>query len=86
MIDLTVSLGNILTIVGFGASVTVVIYAVRRDVDVLASKIAPLEAAANRIVDKLESILDRQARHDERIQAIERERDRTYPHQQRRQT
>ena len=84
MFDMTISLGNILTVLGFAGSGVGVIYAVRRDVDILATKIQPLEAAANRIVDKLEIILDRQARHDERLQSIERDRDRTYPQHQRR--
>ncbi len=58
--------------------------ALRRDVDILATKMAPLEAAAVRIGDKLEILIVNQGRHDERIQAIERDRESFYPREKRR--
>ena len=70
-------------ILGFWLSSLAVRRALRQDVDVLATKMAPLEAAAIRIGDKLEVLIVNQGRHDERISSIERDRERIYSRQQR---
>lgn len=76
----------LVAICGFFLSALAVRRAIKQDVAILATKMGPLEAAATRIGDKLEVLIAQQARHDERIQSIERDRERIYTRQQRRQS
>lgn len=78
--DWTISLGNVLTLVGFVGGGIAFIYAVRRDVDVLTARLKPLETAIGELTEALTVI----ARQDERVKALERDRDAGYPGKQRR--
>lgn len=80
-IDWTITFGNILTIAGFIGGGVFFAIAVRRDVDILATRLEPLEKA----VVKLTDILVGLARHEERLAAVERDVERNDPRQQWRQ-
>lgn len=80
--DWTVNLGNLLTLLGFIAAGATVIFAVRRDVDVLTARLAPLETALKELTASLTTV----ARQDERVKALERDRDAGYPRKQWRQS
>jgi len=67
-IDWSMNIGNLLTIAGFLGGGVFFVVAVRRDVDMLSARLKPLESAVTRLAD----ILERQARQDERIRALER--------------
>lgn len=81
-VDWTISVGNLLTLGGFVFGGVGFVVAVRRDVAVLSTKLKPLEAA----VLKLTDILERLARHDERLKAVERDLERNDSRKQRSQT
>lgn len=82
VIDWTVSIGNILAVTAFVGSGIVFILAVRRDVDILSTRLKPLEDA----VVQLTSILVTLARQDVRLDAVERDLQRNDPRQQRRES
>lgn len=67
--DWTISLGHILTIIGFVGTAVGVIFAVRRDVSVLSARLEPIEEAVKALTAALTDV----ARHDERIKAVERD-------------
>lgn len=78
IIDWTISVGNILTLAAFVAAGIAIIVAVRRDVAVLSTRMIPLESAITRLSDILEKI----ARQDERLKAVERDIERNDPRKQ----
>jgi len=78
--DWTISLGNILTILGFIGAVIAFFVAVRRDITELATRLQPLETALKELTASLTVL----ARQDERVKSLERDRDAGYPRQQRR--
>ena len=61
-----------LTVGGFALTGVGVMFAVRRDVSILATKLKPIESAVIKITDLLEAT----ARHDERLRSVERRMDR----------
>lgn len=80
-LDWSVSLGNILTVLGFVAGGLMFVLAVRRDVDILSTRLKPLEDA----VVQLTTILVTLARQDVRLEAVERDVERNDARKQRRQ-
>lgn len=79
MIDWTVTVGNLLTILSVTGGGVWVFFAVRRDVDLLSQKLIPIESA----VIKLTVVLETLARQDERIKSVERDLERNHSRQQR---
>lgn len=75
MIDWTITVGNILTIAGFTIGGAGFVVAVRRDVSILSEKLKPIELAVLKLTDILEKI----ARQDERLKAVERDVERNDP-------
>lgn len=67
-IDWTISVGNILTGVGLAAGAVGIIWALRADVQVLATRIGSIEAQMLRIADVLIHI----GRQDERLNSHEK--------------
>ena len=80
VIDWSVSLGNLQTMGGFVAGGVLFVLAVRRDVDILSTRLKPLEDA----VVQHTSILITLARQDVRLAAVERDLERNDPRKQRR--
>lgn len=80
VVDWSVSVGNLLTLLGFAGGGLGFVFAVRRDVAVLATRLGPIEAA----VVKLTEVLQTLARQDERLKVIERDVERNDPRKQRR--
>ena len=76
-VDWSVSIGNLLTMLGFVFGGISFVYAVRRDVSVLAQRLEPLEAAVTRIVELLTTV----SRQDERLKVVERDLQRNDPRQ-----
>lgn len=67
--DWTITLGNLLTVAGFLGGGIFFMIAIRRDVDILSTRLAPLEKA----VLKLTDILVQLGRQSERLNALERD-------------
>lgn len=67
MFDLTVNLGNLLTIGAFLAGGLGFVYTVRGRVDALSSRLFVLESEIRRMVD----VLVQQGRHEERMNAMD---------------
>ena len=70
--------GNAIALGGFVISGVGVVYAVRRDVAVLASRLGPIESAVVRLTD----IMEKLARQDERLKSVEREIERDHLREQ----
>lgn len=68
-VDATISVGNILTLVGFVVGGIMFVVAVRRDVDILSTRLAPLEKAIVQLTD----ILIKLAIQDVRLNTMERD-------------
>lgn len=67
-IDWTISIGNILTAIGLAAGAVGIIWALRADVQVLATRIGSIEAQMLKIADVLIHI----GRQDERLNSHEK--------------
>ena len=84
-VDLTVRLGDILTMIGLFAGGIAVVFMQRADMRILAGRIASVEGSLAGFAEKLNGITEilvQQARHDQRISNVEqRLQSMTAPHQ-----
>ncbi len=71
MIDWTISLGNIVTLAGFGIGGIGFVWALKADVKVLSSKLTAIDSSVNAMTTALGSALVTVGRHDERIKSLE---------------
>ncbi len=68
MIDWTVNFGHLLTFAGFILGGLSFVYALRQDIRLLSARMAAVEKA----IEKMESVLERLARQEERQNYFER--------------
>lgn len=79
MIDWSISVGNLLTMVGFMGGGIAFVVAVRRDVSYLSRRLMPIENAVETVRDHLSTLVTTMGRHDERLKAVERDVERNDP-------
>lgn len=74
IVDLTVRLGDILTMLGLFSGGVAVVFMQRADMRILASRIGSVEVSLSEFTTKLNGITDilvAQAKHDQRLTAAE---------------